>query len=89
MIITLRCWIGDYEPGEVLDVEPRLGALLVGNRFAELAAGEGMPVEPPAKAPTIDELRSYATARGVSTGEAKRLWREEYDEAMRGAARCT
>lgn len=88
MIVTLRCWVGDYEPGTVLDLEPRLGALLVSNRFAELAAGDGMPAEPPVKAPTLDELRSFAKARGVTTGEARRLWREDYDEATRGAARC-
>lgn len=87
MNVTLRCWVGDYEPGTVLDLEPRLGALLVDGGFADPDGGPGLAPELPARAPTIGELRSYAQARGLTMAEAKRAWLEDY-EASKGAARC-
>jgi hypothetical protein len=68
--VTLAYPYGGFGPDETIDVDDTLGRRLVREGRARPADPEsgGIP------APTVDELRAYARARGLSVREARKRW---------------
>lgn len=76
MRVTLAYPYDGHEPDETIDVDDELGRRLVREGRARLALRDA-PVESDSggiPAPTVDELRGYARARGLSVREARKQW---------------
>lgn len=69
MRIALLWPFGRYQPGDVVDVDHRIAAVLTREGFAR-TAGEPAPAPQP-KAPTVADLKVYAAANGCSLSEAR------------------
>lgn len=70
MRVTLAYPYGGFGPDETIDVADSLGRRLVRDGLARPADPDpdGLP------APTVDEIRAYARARGLSVREARKQW---------------
>lgn len=70
MRVTLAYPYGGFRPDETINVDDALARRLVRDGLARPAEPDpgGIP------APTVDELRAYARARGLSAREARRQW---------------
>lgn len=77
MRVALLYPIGQHQPGETLDVDPRVGAVLVDGVLAVSVDDAGVPAIAQSRSPTLSQLRSFAVERGVDTSEARRLWADE------------
>lgn len=71
MRVTLLWPIGPSQPGDVVDVDPRLGDVLAREGFARVTEGPAVPFEP--AGPTVAEVRQYAADHKVPLMVAKRL----------------
>lgn len=70
MRVTLTWPIGDHQPGDVVDVDPRLADVLAREGFARVTDGGPIPFEP--AMPTVAELHQYAHDHDCTVSEAKR-----------------
>lgn len=70
MRVTLLWPIGDHQPGDVVDADPRLADVLVREGFARRTDGPPIPPEP--TPPTVAELHQYARDHQITVDEARR-----------------
>jgi len=68
--ITMLWPLGDIQPGDVVDADPRLADVLAREGFARVTDGPPIPFEP--SPPTVAELHQYARDHNLTVGEAKR-----------------
>lgn len=76
MRVTLAYPYGGFGPDETIDVDTDIGRRLVRDGLARPADSDP-PDEPDSggiPAPTVDEIRAYARARGLSVREARKRW---------------
>lgn len=76
MRVTLAYPFDGHQPDETIELPDPLGRRLVREGRARHAADDGPPVAdsdgiPP---PTVDEIRDYAHARGLSVRAARKQW---------------
>lgn len=73
---------GRYQPGDVVDVDERIAAVMTAEGFARNAAAPEPATAP--KAVTLATVRSYAAANGCTLAEARDRIAAERDPATTG-----
>lgn len=62
MLVQLKERLGEWQPGEQLDVASDLARQLVGDGRAQLV---DVPADEPTAAPTLVEVKKFAAANGI------------------------
>lgn len=85
MNVALLWPFGTYKPGDVVDCDPALGAVLVKEGFAT-ESPEVMPPPEPAN-PTVAELRQFARDHNLTVTEAKQRLAADRTTQRQGVTR--
>jgi hypothetical protein len=69
MRITMLWPFGRYQPGDVVDVDPRIASVMTAEAFARSAGTPEAPKAP--RSATLADLQAYAAANGCTLHEAR------------------